>query len=184
MTELPDWAESRRKVWRYRGQERPPFAQAPGPEQESVWDYPRPPEICADERRIVVCADDVLLAETRRALRVLETASPPTFYVPPEDVHFERLEASQESSGCEWKGLARYWSVRIFDRLLENVGWSYPHPFPGFVALRDHVCFYPARVMCFVDDGRVEPQPGCFYGGWVTSELVGPFKGSAGSEDW
>ncbi len=171
-------------MWHHRGQERPPFAQAPGPGQESVWDYPRPPEIRADERGIVVRADNVLLAETKRALRVLETASPPTFYVPPADVRFEWLEASEESSACEWKGLARYWSVRLGDRFLENVAWDYPDPFPEYAALRDHLCFYPARVACFVDDTRVEPQPGRFYGGWVTPELVGPFKGSPGSEDW
>ena len=184
MTDLPDWAAERRKVWRYRGEQRPPFAQAPQPGQESVWDYPRPPEIRADERRVVVRADDVLLAETKRAFRVLETASPPTFYIPPADVCFERLEASTESSACEWKGIARYWSVRVADRRLDDVAWDYPNPFPEFVALRDCVCFFPARVACFVDNARVEPQPGRFYGGWVTSELVGPFKGTLGSEDW
>ncbi len=184
MTDLPDWAAERRSIWHYRGQERPPFAQPPEPGQESVWDYPRPPEIRADDRRIFVRADDVPLAETKRAFRVLETASPPTFYVPAADVRFERLEASKERSACEWKGLARYWSVRLPDRLLGNVAWDYPDPFPEFVALRDCVCFYPARVACFVDDTRVEPQPGPLYGGWVTPELVGPFKGSPGSEDW
>ena len=171
-------------MWHHRGQERPPFAQAPGPGQESVWDYPRPPEIRADERRIVVRADNVVLAETKRALRVLETASPPAFYLPVADVRFERFEASTESSACEWKGLARYWSVRLRDRFLENVAWDYPDPFPEYATLRDHLCFYPARVACFVDDTPIEPQPGHFYGGWVTPELTGPFKGGPGSEDW
>ena len=99
-------------------------------------------------------------------------------------MRFEWLEAGTGSSACEWKGLARYWSVRLPDRRLDDVAWDYPDPFPEFVALRDCVCFYPARGACFVDEARVESQPGRFYGGWVTAELVGPFKGDPGSESW
>ena len=169
--------------WKYRGQERPPFAQEPGPGQESVWDYPRPPRVDPDDRRVLVRSTDMLLADSRRALRVLETASPPTFYVPEEDVDLDRLAPVHGSSLCEWKGAARYWGLRDAPAL-GAVAWSYPHPGARFAALRAHFAFYPGRVACYVDDERVRPQDGGFYGGWVTDELVGPFKGAPGTGHW
>lgn len=187
MSELPEWARRGRAGWRYRGQERPPFAESPAPGQESVWDYPRPPRVVPDARRVLVRAGGQVVADTVRALRVLETASPPVFYVCPDDVRLELLDAGMGGSACEWKGLARYWSVRVRDReggLLENAAWSYPEPFPEFAALRDWLSFYPARVACSVDGVAVRAQPGGFYGGWVTPELAGPFKGHPGSERW
>jgi uncharacterized protein (DUF427 family) len=167
-------------MWRWRGQERPPFAIAPGPGQESVWDYPRPPRVEPDARPVVVRAGDVVVASTRRALRVLETASPPTFYVPLADVEPNRLVPAAGASWCEWKGRARYWSLGGGPA----VAWSYEEPNPRYDVLRDHVAFYPARVACFVGGVRVEPQPGGFYGGWVTPEIVGPWKGDPGTEGW
>jgi len=115
---------------------------------------------------------------------VLETASPPTFYLPPADVRREHLEPSSRRTICEWKGAAHYWSVRVGDSLIRDVAWSYPDPYPGYEFIVDHLSFYAGRIACFVDGVRVEPQPGRFYGGWVTPELVGPFKGEPGSEWW
>lgn len=167
-------------MWRWTGQERPPFAIAPDAGQESVWDYPRPPRVAMDPRPVLVRAGDVVVADTRRALRVLETASPPTFYVPLADVAPNLLAPAAGSSWCEWKGRARYWSLGGGDA----VAWSYEAPNPRYDALRGHVAFYPARVACFVGGARVEPQPGGFYGGWITPEIVGPWKGDPGTEGW
>jgi uncharacterized protein (DUF427 family) len=157
----------------------------PGPGQESVWDYPRPPRIEPTGRRVRVLVDGVVVADTTRALRVLETASPPTFYIPPDDVRLDLLEPEARHTTCEWKGEASYWAVRVGGRVVASVGWSYPRPRPAFEAIRDHLAFYAGRVdEAWVDDERVEPQPGDFYGGWVTSEIVGPFKGEPGTLGW
>ena len=173
-----------REQWRYRGDERPEFAEEAGPGQESVWDYPRPPKVVADERLVRVLVADEVVAETRSAVRVLETASPPTFYLPRADVRTEYLVPGSGGSFCEWKGQAQYWSVHVGPHRLDDAGWGYPEPLPPYEELADRVSFYPARLTCFVGDERAEPQPGGFYGGWVTSELVGPFKGKPGTEWW
>ena len=184
MAKTPAWARAGRSGWRWTGAERPPFAEVPGAGQESVWDYPRPPRLADDARTVVVRADDVVIAETTRAKRVLETASPPTFYLAPEDVALDRLEPAPGASRCEWKGEARYWTVVLEGGRLERIAWSYPDPFPEFEPIRGFLSFYPAAIPCFVDGERVAPQPGGFYGGWVTSELAGPFKGAPGSQGW
>ena len=170
--------------WRYHGQVRPPFAAEPAPGQESVWDYPRPPRIEAERREVVVRVGDVEVARTRRALRVLETASPPTVYIPRSDVATEHLQLALGASHCEWKGTARYWTVSVPPLLLTAVGWSYDDPLPAFEAIRSRLSFYPARIECYLDGVRVKGQPGGFYGGWVTPELVGPFKGDPGTSGW
>src|SRR4051812_29552399 len=170
--------------WRYYGQERPPFAIVPGPDQESVWDYPRPPRIDADAREVIVRVSDIVVARTRSALRVLETASPPTFYIPSGDIDREYLQPAPGASYCEWKGTARYWSVAVPSGVRQAIGWSYEGPQPGFEVLRGHLSFYPARIECYVDGIRVTGQPGGFYGGWITPEVVGPFKGEPGSSGW
>ena len=179
-----DWIEANRAEWKSRGQKRPPFALAPHPGQEFVWDYPRPPRLSPDFREVVVRLGSVEIARSSRTIRVLETASPPTFYIPPDDVTMSAIERAAGGSLCEWKGQAAYWTVTVPGQRLERVGWSYPEPFPGFEAIRDYFAFYPAQLECFVDGIRVLPQPGRFYGGWVTPELVGPFKGEPGSEMW
>ena len=171
-------------MWQWVGDVRPPFAQAPGPNQESVWDYPRPPSVVQDAREVIVKVGATLVARTRRALRVLETASPPTFYLPIADIEMGLIEPAPGSSSCEWKGEARYFSVRGERELLHAVAWSYPEPYAEYAALRDHLSFYPGRIECSVDGVRVQPQPGRFYGGWITPEVVGPFKGEAGSGGW
>jgi uncharacterized protein (DUF427 family) len=181
---LPSWARMGREGWSYRGQKRPPFAIAPGPGQESVWDYPRPPRIEVDRRRIEVRCQDALIASTTRAVRVLETAHPPTFYIPREDVRMALLERSSDASHCEWKGAATYYDVRVGDERIAAVAWSYEQPFADAERLRGHLSFYPGRIACTVDGERVQPQPGGFYGGWVTSDVVGPFKGEPGTGDW
>lgn len=170
--------------WSHVGRQRPPFAVAPGPGQESVWDYPRPPRLAIDQREVVVRRGDVVVAATHRAIRVLETASPPTFYLPWADVTPGMLESAPGTSWCEWKGEARYWSLVTTGGRRERVGWSYPAPSPGFAAIREHVAFYASRLECFVAGERVRPQPGGFYGGWITSEVVGPFKGELGTSGW
>jgi uncharacterized protein (DUF427 family) len=129
--------------------------------------------------------DGVLIADSVRALRVLETSHPPTYYVHPGDVVWTLVEpAESHGSWCEWKGRAVYWNVRAGHTAVEAGAWSYPEPTAGFAAIANHVAFYPARFTCHLDDELVTPQPGGFYGGWVTSEVVGPFKGAAGTLGW
>lgn len=182
-TSVPRWVRSHRSSWRYRGQERPPGAFEPGPGQESVWDYPRPPAIVPDQRSVEVRLGALLVARSDRCFRVLETASPPTFYLPPQDVDRQLLVPGAGVSHCEWKGAASYWDLATNARVVESVAWSYRNPFAEFAELRDYFSFYPGRLECYLDGERAAPQPGDFYGGWVTSEIVGPFKGEPGSAE-
>lgn len=158
----------------------------PGPGRESVWDYPRPPRVEPVAERLRVVVDGVALADTTRGLRVLETAGPPVYYFPPEDVRLDLLRGSPHGSFCEWKGEAGYWT---FDggrgRRIDNVAWSYERPLPGFESIAGYLAFYARLVdQAWVGDELATPQPGRFYGGWVTSRIVGPFKGEPGSSGW
>jgi uncharacterized protein (DUF427 family) len=171
-------------VWVYTGVQRPPFAETPGAGQESVWDYPRPPKLVADPRRIVVMSSDLLVADSREAYRILETAGPPTFYIPPSDVQVQFLRLFPDSSVCEWKGTAKYWTVETSASAHEAIGWSYPIAQAPYDAISKYFSFYPGRVSCFVNGEQVRPQPGYFYGGWITDEIVGPWKGDPGTEWW
>lgn len=173
-----------RSHWIWRGQARPPFAQPPQPGQESVWDFPRPPALRPDAREVVVCWGGVEVARTRGAICLLETSHPPTFYLPLADVDRALLRPAGGGSFCEWKGPARHWSLVRGGDCLERIGWSYPEPLAGAAAIADCVAFYAAGLSCTVDGAAVTPQPGGFYGGWVTPELVGPFKGGPGSGGW
>jgi uncharacterized protein (DUF427 family) len=184
MTSPPDWLAAARDHWQWRGKTRPPFAVTPGPGQASVWDYPRPPVLAPDSREVVVRWGDLEVARTRRAVRVLETSHPPSFYLPWDDVARHLLQPAAGSSFCEWKGPARYWSLVDGARRLAGVAWSYPAPLSGAEALASCVAFYPTALDCRVDGAAVRPQPGGFYGGWITPELVGPFKGDPGSSGW
>jgi uncharacterized protein (DUF427 family) len=170
-------------MWRYTGQERPPFAEEPGPGQESVWDYPRPPVLVNCGSLVEVFDGDTRIARTHRALRVLETASPPTYYLPAEDVDWSRLVRTADRSYCEWKGEASYWRLAA-KAAARPVAWRYENPSERFADIENHVSFYPSRVACFVDGERVAAQPGEFYGGWVTSRIAGPFKGGPGTGHW
>jgi len=156
----------------------------PGDGQESVWDYPRPPRLEATSSQIRVLLGGIVVAETTRAYRVLETSHPPSYYLPPQDCVAEHFERAAGSSFCEWKGHATYWTVSAGGLVAERAAWSYPDPTADFVALRDHLAFYPAAFDCFVDDVAVTPQPGGFYGGWITPSVVGPFKGEPGTQWW
>ncbi len=182
--ELPTWAELARRKWTHVGASRPSFAVAPGPGQESVWDYPRPPALVADEREVRVELGGVVIAQSGNAVRVLETSHPPTFYVPRADVRMEHFHRAQGSSRCEWKGTATYWDVEAGGQRVAKGAWSYEKPFADFASLAGYLSFYPALFACYVDDHRVLAQPGDFYGGWITPELVGPFKGNSGTSGW
>lgn len=157
----------------------------PGPGQESVWDYPRPPRLEDSGKRVKVVFGDVTLAYTTRAKRVLETSHPPVYYFPPEDVRMEHLTPTDGTSFCEWKGRAQYYRISTEEREEDRAAWSYPNPTGEFESLEDYIAFYPSLMdMCWVDGEKVELQEGDFYGGWVTSEVVGPFKGAPGTRGW
>ena len=150
-----------------------------------MWDFPRPPSLEFTQRRIRAVVDGVTLVDSTRSHRVLETSHPPVYYVPPEDVRMELLEQVEGGSFCEWKGQAIYYDAVVGGRRIESVAWAYPEPTPGFAAIAGHLAFYlPAIDAGFVDDEQARPQPGGFYGGWITSDLAGPFKGGPGSEGW
>lgn len=152
---------------------------------EHVANYPRPPRLEPSTRRIRIILGGETIAETTAAFRVLETFHPPGWYLPPGAFRPGVLRPAPGRSFCEWKGLARYWSLSAGGVTAERAGWSYPEPTPGFAPIRDHVAVYAGRMdACFVDDERVVPQPGEFYGGWITAGLVGPFKGGPGTLGW
>lgn len=160
-----------------------PTPAAPG--QESVWDYPRPPRVEPDTRHVVVRFGGEVVADTRRAVRVLETSHPPVFYIPPEDVRIELLESNGQQTWCEFKGDAHYYDLVVDGKVSESAAWCYPEPRAGYEAIQHGIAFYPGRVdECTVDGERVTPQAGGFYGGWITSEIVGPFKGDPGTSGW
>ena len=161
-----------------------PDPAAPG--QESVWSFPRPAIAQPTGAHIVIEHAGTIVADTRAGIRTLETSHPPSYYIPREHIAPGLLRrAGGGGSFCEWKGAAVYWDVAIGDILLPRVGWSYPAPTPPFAALRDHVAFYAAPFdRCRVDGETVIPQPGGFYGGWITSAVAGPFKGVPGSHGW
>jgi uncharacterized protein (DUF427 family) len=157
----------------------------PGPGQESVWDYPRPPRVEDSTRHVQVWFNGVLLADTRRAKRVLETSHPPAWYIPPEDVKLVHLRENEDSSWCEWKGLTHYYDVEVEGVRAPSAAWFYQMPTRMYDELRNYVAFYPHLMeACTVDGERVTPQAGGFYGGWITRDVVGPFKGEPGSGGW
>ncbi|MGP1371323.1 MAG: DUF427 domain-containing protein [Almyronema sp.] len=157
----------------------------PEPGQESVWDYPRPPRLEASNKHIQVVLNGITLADTRQAQRVLETSHPPVYYIPPTDLQLAYLQPAAASSFCEWKGRAAYYTLSVGDRQVEAAAWYYPDPTPAFEAIQNYVAFYPSKVdACYVDGERVQAQAGDFYGGWITSDIVGPFKGGVGTWGW
>ena len=162
-----------------------PVPEPAGPGQESVWDYPRPPRLEPSTREVVVVLGGAEVCRTSRAWRVLETSHPPTWYLPREDWVPGALEPAAGTSLCEWKGRADYLTVVGGGLRAERAAWTYPDPTPAFAALRDAVAVYPAAMdLCTVDGEPVRPQDGGFYGGWVTSDVAGPFKGAPGSSWW
>jgi uncharacterized protein (DUF427 family) len=165
---------------------------------ESVWDYPRPPRLEPTPRRIRVLQAGVLIADSTSALRVLETSHPPVYYIPPRDIAMQYLgKVPRKSSFCEFKGNATYWTVDIKadvttaatdtaqPRRIESAAWSYEQPTRPFAGLQSHLAFYATKMSeCWVDDELVVPQPGDFYGGWITTDITGPFKGAPGTMGW
>lgn len=160
----------------------------PGPGQESCWDYPRPPACEPCSASIEIVLGGVTIARTTTSWRVLETSHPPTYYLPASAFVPGALRPTAGSSFCEWKGQAAYYDVvggPDLDVVAPRAGWTYPDPSPAFVALRDAVAVMPAAMdRCLVDDEVVVPQEGGFYGGWITSRVVGPFKGGPGTWGW
>ncbi len=153
---------------------------------ESVWDYPRPPRLEPSTRSLRIVHGGAVIAETTRSLRILETSHPPVYYIPQADIAMRLLRSSaRRGSFCEFKGVAAYWSLDLAGEIVADVAWSYGSPSPGYAALKNHLAFYATRVdKCTVDGERVQPQPGDFYGGWITSHVVGPFKGAPGTLGW
>ena len=152
---------------------------------ESVWDYPRPPRLERSASHIRVVVDGIVVADSRRTLRVLERSHPPAWYIPPQDVRMDLLRATSRRTACEPMGEASYFDVSTGKRERKGAAWTYARPRPGFEPISGYVAFYPGRVdEAWVDGERVMPQAGDFYGGWITSRVVGPFKGAPDTEDW
>jgi len=173
------------RKWRELARSRPTHIETPGSGQESVWDYPRPPKIEPVTQTIRVEFAGRTVAESRRALRIIETSSPPAYYFPAADVSSRYLQKIDERTFCEWKGFAQTWSIEIAQQCSHAAAWSYPNPEPGFESIAKHFAFHASRVgACYVGDQRVVPQPGEYYGGWITPGILGPFKGEPGSEHW
>jgi len=169
---------------------RRPVPERPGPGQESAWDYPRPPRLERSEELVEVEHAGRLVASTRAAWRVLETSHPPAYYLPAEAFAPGTLRRCEGASWCEWKGQASYFDLVVPDGsggevVVPRAAWTYEHPTPGFAGLAGAVAVMPALVdRCRVDGETVVPQPGGFYGGWITSRVVGPFKGGPGTSGW
>jgi uncharacterized protein (DUF427 family) len=152
---------------------------------ESVWDYPRPLRVAPSREHVVVTHAGVVVADTTSSLRVLETSHPPTYYLPVGAFTPGVLRPGDGTSWCEWKGRATYLDLLVGDEVVPAGAWTYPRPSKGFEALVDRVALYPGRVDgCTVDGEVVQPQPGGFYGGWITSRVTGPFKGAPGTSGW
>ncbi|MGH2752037.1 MAG: DUF427 domain-containing protein [Actinomycetota bacterium] len=150
-----------------------------------MWDYPRPPRVEPASNTVRVVHYRVDLARSERALRVLETASPPTFYVPRDDVAMEYLHATSGHTVCEFKGVASYFDLEVNARVASRAAWTYDEPKEGYEELAGHISFYAGRVdAAYVGEEQVTPQAGDFYGGWITSVVVGPFKGGPGTLGW
>ena len=154
-------------------------------EQESVWDYPRPPRLEPSSEHVVVRHGGEVICDTTGAYRVLETSHPPTYYLPPEDCRMELFEPVAGSTVCEFKGVAHYADLVVGSKRLSRVAWWYPEPTERFLPIRGYIALYPGRVdECAVDGERVVAQEGDFYGGWITSRVTGPFKGAPGTWGW
>jgi len=157
----------------------------PAPGQESVWDYPRPPRLESTDKHIAIVFDGVTIADTRRAWRVLETSHPPVYYLPPADVRMEFFQRASRRTVCEFKGTATYYTISHGGRTADHAAWTYLHPTLPYAPIAGYIAVYPQLMDdCLVDGEHVRPQPGGFYGGWITSDVVGPFKGCPGTHGW
>ncbi|MFE7844330.1 DUF427 domain-containing protein [Microbacterium sp. NPDC057407] len=162
-----------------------PQPQPVGAGQESVWDYPRPPRVERVARRARIELGGEVIVDTDDVVRVLETSHPPVYYLPADAFVAGALRPGEGSSFCEFKGGARYFDVAGGGQVRPRAAWTYPQPAPGYEELAGRVAVYAGQMdRCLIDDHEVEPQPGGFYGGWITPEVVGPFKGGPGSMGW
>jgi uncharacterized protein (DUF427 family) len=153
--------------------------------QESVWDYPRPPRVEKTAKRLRVMFNGIEIANTINAYRVLETSHPPAYYLPQSDILMQYFTLTSRQTFCEFKGSASYWTINVGDKVAQNVVWMYANPSKGYEVIQNHLSFYASYMdACYVDDQRVTPQDGDFYGGWITSDIVGPFKGGLGTWGW
>lgn len=150
----------------------------PAPGQESVWDYPRPPAIHPTDKQVRVIFNGVEIINTHGAIRILETSHPPAYYFPPGDVKMEYFRPIARQTVCEFKGLASYYNIVVGDKSVPAGAWYYPSPVADYAAIKDYISLYPGKMdACYVDDEVVQAQSGDFYGGWITNDIVGPFKG-------
>ena len=157
----------------------------PKPGQESVWDYPRPAILEDCDKQIEIVFNQVVIAKSDRTKRVLETSHPPSYYIPMEDIKLEYFRPTSHKTFCEWKGWCGYYAIKVNDAEVNNAAWNFFEPSPNFKEIKDHLSFYPAMMeACYVNGERVTPQPGNFYGGWITPDVVGPFKGEPGTMWW
>lgn len=153
--------------------------------EESVWDYPRPPRVEPFSGLVEVEHGGYVLARSSNAYRVLETSHPPVLYIPPQDIKMELLKKTDRTSNCEFKGVAVYYDLAAPGLYVDNTAWSYENPRQGYEAIKEHLAFYPSKMdACYVDGEKVKPQEGDFYGGWITANIKGPFKGAPGAQGW
>lgn len=190
---LPDKAALLARVKAGRGHWdrnfRPAGLEPVGDGEESVWDYPRPPILVPAPAPITVRLGDFVVAHSNAALDMKETASPPAPYLPPQDVRTEWLRPTDQLSVCEWKGVGVAYDLHLPDgQQIAGAAWSYPDPFDdlakGYADIAGWFAFYPSKLECYVGEEHVRPQPGGFYGGWMTDRIKGPVKGSAGTGHW
>ncbi|MDD1415798.1 DUF427 domain-containing protein [Dolichospermum sp. ST_con] len=157
----------------------------PQPGQESVWVYPRPPRVEDTTKHIQIIFNGEIITDTHCAKRALETSHPPNYYLPIQDIKTEYLTKSDRKTYCEWKGWASYYNLTVGDRTALNVAWYYEEIFPDYEQLKGHLGFYPQPMDgCYVDGEKITPQAGDFYAGWITRDIVGPFKGESGTRGW
>ncbi len=157
----------------------------PGPGQESVWDYPRPPRLEESHQHIQIIFNGLVIADTQRAKRVLETSHPPVYYIPPQDVKMEYFIPTTHSSFCEFKGRASYYTIQVGDKSVPNGAWYYRKPSKGYESMTNYIAVYPGKMdACYVDGEKAQAQEGDFYGGWLTKSIIGPFKGGVGTFGW
>ena len=180
---------SDRDYYRNKNRGRPAPNDIPKPRkgQESVWDYPRPPALEHIKAHGLVKYKDIIIADSKNIIKIMETASPPTYYIPENDIDINMLHKNNHYTFCEWKGEANYFDLVSGSNVIENVAWTYPDPLADttdFLPIKHHLAFYAGTLDCYLDDEKVDPQQSKFYGGWVTSRILGPFKGEPGTSHW
>lgn len=185
LTDVPDSLQEQVLKWRNFARQRPEHTPKPSSAQESVWDYPRPPRVESVMAVISVVHRGVTIACSQQAYRVIETSGAPVYYIPTDDIDMQYLQPIELQTLCEWKGSSTYFDVKVGDSNAEAAAWSYPEPWGEFALIAGYIAFHPAKVdECWVNEELATPQPGSYYGGWVTRSVIGPFKGEPGSENW